>query len=583
MTRVPARAAAVWRAARRLAGGSSDFDLLARSFFARFFDNELTGGSADLRNSFFWLIAFLAAPGIFLPALMSFDWQGYALRYGFEALQVASRGETAFYLGFAMVASGGITILIWNSLLLDRRDSIVLGALPVRGRTIVGAKLVALFVYVIIITATMHVLPSCSFGFFLADRSPVGAALTIAAAHLVASVAAGAFVLLAVAAVQGVVFAAVGPRRFHAVSPWLQVGLVATVLGILVILPTVDASTVNTLAGSGPANRPWLLRTPPLWFLGVYASVLNRSSPVLVRLSHTAIEALLVPAVVIAVTYPLAYRRLMTTASELPESAVPFRWMGVVSQRFVGAVSRRPVARASTQFFFASLARVGRHRLALAVGAGVALALGAPVLVRWLPHLAAPPATPPIELLALPFEVMVFLLLGLRVAAALPADPAAGWLVGSVDPPAPPMRSGLWRAMFALGVVPITLLALPLYWQPWGWRLAVGHALVCLALGGLVTEVLLWRFKGLPCSRFWRPEHANLRMWWPAYLAGFLVITGGLPALERQSLGSPAALAALLGGLVLMGIAVRLDHTFRRPPRPADTDEPGQVQVLNLE
>jgi hypothetical protein len=577
-----ARAAAVWRFVRRRISESSDVDLLTRSFFARFFDNELAGGSADLRNSFFWLIAFLAAPGIFLPPFMSFDWQGYALRYGFEALQVASRGETAFYLGFALLASGGITVLIWNSLLLDRRDSIVLGALPVRGRTIVGAKLVALFAYVLIITVTMHVLPSLSFGFFLAVRNPVGAALTIAAAHLVASVAAGAFVLLAVAAVQGLVLAAVGPRRFHAVSPWLQAAVVTAIVLGLVILPTIDTSTVNTLAGSGPANRPWLLSTPALWFLGLYAAVLGRTDPVLIGLSHTAMEALFAAAVVTAVSYPLAYRRLMTTASELSESARPFRWMGTLSELFVKAAGRRPAARASIQFFLASLARVSRHRLALAIAGGVALALGAPALVRWVPHLTAPTAQPPIDLLALPLDVIVFLLLGLRVAASLPADPAAGWIVTSVDPPKPPLRSGLWRAMFSLGVLPVTLLALPLYWR-WGWPIAVGHVAVCLTLGGLVTEVLLWRFKGLPCSRVWRPEHANLRKWWPAYLGAFLLITGGLPGLEQQTFGSPPAQAVLLGSLVLAGVVVRLDHTFRRPPRAGDTDEPGQVQVLNLE
>src|SRR5688572_23224851 len=40
---------------------------LARAFLGRFFDNELTAGSTDLKHSFFWLIAAAAMPGIAMP------------------------------------------------------------------------------------------------------------------------------------------------------------------------------------------------------------------------------------------------------------------------------------------------------------------------------------------------------------------------------------------------------------------------------------------------------------------------------------------------------------------------------------
>jgi phosphatidylserine synthase len=44
---------------------------------------------------------------------------------------VLTRGDKAFYLGYAMVATASITAIAWNSLLTDRRDGLVLGVLMV--------------------------------------------------------------------------------------------------------------------------------------------------------------------------------------------------------------------------------------------------------------------------------------------------------------------------------------------------------------------------------------------------------------------------------------------------------------------
>ena len=37
---------------------------LARAFLFRFFENEITAGSSDLRSSFFWLLSILIPPGM---------------------------------------------------------------------------------------------------------------------------------------------------------------------------------------------------------------------------------------------------------------------------------------------------------------------------------------------------------------------------------------------------------------------------------------------------------------------------------------------------------------------------------------
>jgi len=455
--------ASIWAAARRRAGRSRERDVLARTFFARFFENDVTGRGGDLRNSFFWMIAFLAAPGAAIPVLMVFDWEGIAMAGGADALRIASRADKVFYLGFAMVASGLISAVTWSSLLLDRRDSLVLGVLPVSGGRIVRAKLTALCASIVAVAIGTHALAAVSFGFFLASRNTLSFTAAGIVAHLVAACCASACVLFAVVALQGVLFAALGPRRFTAASPWLQSIVVAVMLIGMVLLPLVSTSTVDTLAGSGNAVRPWILETPPLWFLGLYEVVLGTGDPLMHQLNLRAIGALLGAGLLTIVVYPIAYRRLVSNIVEMSALSAGHGWAARAIEWIVALVSRDSVTRASSQFFLMAIRRSTRHRLTVAMAAGVTVAMISPTLFRWMPRLTTLPDVPSIDLLALPLEVILFLLVGLRVAAALPADLDAGWMPNSIGIRAAPMRAGLWRTMFVAVVVPVSLATALIY------------------------------------------------------------------------------------------------------------------------
>jgi len=459
----------------------------------------------------------------------------------------------------------------------------VLGPLPVRAATIVRAKLTALAVYILIVAVAMHLLASVMFGASLATHNTTSMALAGIIAHLVASAGGSAFVFLAIAAMQGVLFAALGARWFRVVSAPIQVAIVTTLLLGLVFLPALDLSVVDTLAGTGRRVHPWILVTPPLWFLGLYEAVLGTDDPVLLRLASLAVGSLIAATIVTVVTYPLAYRRLGSTVVELREPGARAGLVGLMARVLTTVASLRPATRASVQFLIASAARVGQHRFVLAAALGIAIALAIPTLFGMFPTLATPPAYPPRNLLALPLHTMVVLLVGLRMVAALPADLNAGWMLSCIDAPPRALRAGVWRVMFLVGVLPVVLLAMPVYWIIWGASVALPHTVVCLAVGAALTEGLLWGFDGMPCARPWRPERANLRTWWPAYLAGFFLVTAALPAVESicfEDRTGFTALAALIGGLAL---TLRVAHRRRRIMPEDALDEPAPVQVLNLD
>lgn len=553
---------------------------LARAFLARFFENEVTAGTDDLKGSFFWLIAFLAAPGFLVPVGMSFTWAFVARIEGPEVLRVISRGDKAFYEGFTMVACAVVSAIAWNSLMTDRRDGIILGAMPVRPPIVIAARLAALALYVGLVAASMNILSSLSFGTLLSANRPMTFMVRGVLAHFIASFGAGACVFLAVAGVQGILLAALGPRRFARVSPILQLALVAAIVVGFLTLPVINVSVVDTLKGDGSEFRPWVLSTPPLWFLGVYEWALGTTDPVLLRLARTATVAVAAGAIATVVSYPLAYRRVMIAVIEDAGSAGRDRPLRRLGRLLTIVTGRAPTLRAVSQFFLSTLGRSERHRFVCAAAIGTAVAWGLPTFVS---AVSLRPAAPRVDLLSLSLSSILFLVVGLRIASALPADNRAAWLFDVSPPPRRHARAVMERTMLALGVAPVVLACAPLYWMLWGPDVAWTHSIVSLAMGVLLVELALLRSTGTPCAHPWNPDSVNLGRWWVAYVIGFLLFTGGVATAELSLFGRPTAAAVFVGEVlaaaaVLRTIAVRRRH---RTERDASGFAPGDILSLN--
>lgn len=558
---------------------------LARSFLARFFDNEVTGGTDDLTESFFWLIAFLAVPGVFASVWMSWGWGLTATIQGPEALRAISAADKVLYLGFAMIASGVVTAIVWHSLLVDRRDAIVLGALPVSHRVIVQAKLAALAAYVGLVAVSMHVLSSIGFGLFLAAGRGSGFAARGVLAHFVASSAASLFVFTAAIAAQGGVLALVGPRMFNRVSALLQMTLIALVVLGLIALPAMSLGVVDTVQGTGAHVQAWILATPPVWFLGVYEVVLGTTSQTSWKLAQDAFLASVLSSAVAASCYPLAYRRVMRDAVEHPDGVgrIP---VAMLARWFPVAIARQGGTRAAVQFMLTSIGRVDRNRFAIALAGGAALAWATPTLVRWRSILDQWSAADQRVVLALPLAAMTFMLVGLRVAVSIPSDLRARWVFHTVDLPRNTLRACVRRVMLALVVVPFAVAAGLSGSALWHARIGLTHAAWCFSLGCLLTEMLVSRVDAMPCAAAWRPEHAKLRTRWPVYLFAFMILCGAgrfsLTGLESYLFQSPAWNAVIAGVLLVAALGVRVVSSNRGELPVEEPETFNAVAVLDL-
>jgi hypothetical protein len=553
------------------------FRALTRAFLTRFFESEITSGTDDLKGSFFWLLAALAMPGLFIPWLMVFDWHMIAMFKGADALREASQAEKIFYLGFSMIASGLLTTIAWSSLLPDHRDTLILGAMPVRPRTIVVAKLAALAGYVGLVAVSMHTIAALCFGVLLSTNSPFIFLIRGIAAHFIASCAASAGIAFGVAAAQGLTLAVAGPRLFKRLTLVLQVCLVGLIALGLASLPSITSSTVHTVRGFGKNVQPWILSTPPVWFLGLYEWILGTSDPTIIALARNAAVMLGVSVAVIAVTYPIAYQRLMVSTAESVSAPGGRGASGIVPALLVRAAGRHAEARATADFFTATLARVERHRFVLAVALGVATAWGLP---GWKSYGST--GEPDAALLSLPLVAMMLLIVGLRIASSLPADIRAGWLFEVHGPTRARARQGLERIMFLIGVVPAVMVSAPMYWWLWGAGVAATHAAISVALGIVLIELLIWRCEGMPCGQRWNPSRLDLGRRWPLHAFLFLFVAVLIPRFELLLFRHPYAAGFFTACLVITAAVVRYasaKHTI--VPSYDDVDPVAGVLRLN--
>ena len=94
--------------------------LLARTFFSRLFETDMMAGSQGQVQLVISVIAFLAAPALILPVYTA---KKYLRIRDPDLLAAAMAQDRTMALLLAMVATAMITLVIWENIFPDRRDS----------------------------------------------------------------------------------------------------------------------------------------------------------------------------------------------------------------------------------------------------------------------------------------------------------------------------------------------------------------------------------------------------------------------------------------------------------------------------
>ena len=403
--------------------GQKQFKLLVRHLLDRFFNNEIVsadGETLPLIMTVAWAIA--------LPTLVAtiFLFPAY---HGFKPKPPIPPfwGRVTDHYGFVMyswVVMGAITAFEWDLLVPNVLDVFVLSVLPIAERRLLLARVAAIVTFLglfLIGTSSLGII------FFPLATEPSDVARAYAA-HFLAVTAAGLCAASMVLALQGLLISLLGARIFRAISSFLQ-SLVMMVLSTVLFLFPVFARSLEALIQSGSTAVRCF---PPFWFLGVYESIVGGPSalPAFTQLAHTGYQATALLMVLAIITYPLAYAR--STRQAVEGFIAPNRRSRLLPPAFRvlhATVVRTPPRRAVYHFISQTLFRSQRHRLYLAMYAGIGIALSCVWIVVLRvegSHLriAISPSGVRLAVPALAFWIVA----GLCTSLLSPADPAGSWI-----------------------------------------------------------------------------------------------------------------------------------------------------------
>jgi hypothetical protein len=553
-----------------LASGRA-FALLFREFFSQLFMTESSLTDHQLRQAMIGVLVFVITPGFFLPLQLGAPFEFASLQNP-ALLDALTRLLATIFLAYSMVAIGVIAAFEWDALAFDRRDAMVLGPLPISGRTVVAAKASALGAVLLIAAAAINGLTAMTFSLVATAHAGTWATARLFVSHVLATTAASAFVFCTLVTVR----AGVGlcGRGRIVIGSLLQFALISSLLCFLIFAPTAvrlefprRGAATHTIGVHLQSIPAW---SPTNWFAALYDLLRGAASAAEARQALVAI-AITFGSALAAVAATLAgYRHQLRLALAPPASTGM-----VAAARLPRALARilaggsRP-AQGIADFVVTTLARSRAQQAPIAINAAIAVVMIVLDVYRTRGeadaalHLSA--AWSPLPLMA-----AFWIAVGVRASFFVPSELPAAWTfrMNAID--APGARHVAIRAAMVAILVPAAAVCAAVLCARLSWsdmlRQATVVALAVMVLIGLLTGTVAF----IPYTRLYEPGHGKLKTRWPLYLIGAYAFSDRFVALERVCWAHPTRFAALL--ISLAASAIALDVTARRRTDSADAAE----------
>ena len=573
------------------------FRRLTRHFAAGLIDNDLINDSQDLHASISGILAAVvvvsgAAALMFLGKYNSILQvvKGRVVRAPDQTLAdklAMALDDKTLLLGGAMLLMGLVVAFFWDALALDERDLAVMGPLPVRPSTVLAAKTAAVTGAAVVVAAALNALPALLFPIVLLLKAPVGPLEVMRAmfAHLIAGLAACSFVFLSLSSLRGLAGLFGARSIIRRLLPVAQFALVLGFLSLLFALPVLSGKT-RVAIESGAA---WVVWSPPLWFLGVEEVLIGRTEAVFGTLARIGVTALLISLAGAGLVHVLGLR--LRTHRLAPGAGSPVsvtgRLLSWSIERLARLVSVDGRVRASFVFTARTLTRNPRHRLYLAGSLGVGLAVAGATLASAAAGLGIGREAFSLKYmgLAAQLNLVFFVVIGLRIAATIPADLDARWVFRFLATPARERHvAGTRAAIFAVAILPMLLVLAPVHAWLWGgYTAAVHFAFGVVAALGLL-EVVFTDYARMPLVSAFTPGRAVLSPRFGLYLLDYILFAYVTPALEQFLIDRTALFYTWVALFVLVtGRFIRsLVHGPRGDRLPIFDEGSGELQPFGL-
>lgn len=555
---------------------ASPFVVLWREFFGQFFSSEWVTSDIQLRQTIIWAFAFLITPGFFLVVKVL---PAYKFSLAVDAA-VAAQILTllgSIFVTYSMVTIGFIAVFVWDSLTFDTRDAMVLGPLPITGRTIVAAKLAALATFLIGTSLAVNVMTAIPFALATAEPAGLIPFARYLAAHLLATVGAAVFAFAAIVMIRGLVALFAGARLAAMLGSLMQFLFVAGLLCFVVLSQEEDPAIFN--AGAAP-------NLPPAWFLGLFERGIELPGPGTGRLAERALVATAIAIVGATGLTILTFRRQMQLALAPAASTGPMggarlsrllaRWLG----------GRDSVATATSEFILLTIARNRQQQGPIVMSAAVGVAIVAAAVSQRADGLESL-MRPRTAVLWIPLVLAYWTAIGLRASFFVPSQLPGSWSFRAHGPEHAPAYWSAVRASMIGFVLPPALLLVACLVPLVGWSIAAWHALFVCVMVILLVDVVSLTIDYVPFTRPYQPGHAKLKSRWPLYLLGMYATVYWPVRAEMRSLDDPASMVTLLAVVTIAIAALEVvgRHRSRRwsvQPREDAADDLSTMIVLDI-
>ena len=525
------------------------FLILSGHFFGRLFRNETVDFEDQMKERLIVALTLLA---------VIFAWSSWLLLFKYHFVPDVNRSwqEKNYIFTLMMLVFAVVTLLEWDVLFPDRQDFLNLTPLPVRLRTVFAAKLASFVLFVGMFSVAMMSVSSILFSIYLTEwrANSLVLAVRYVLSHLLAGFAANFTVFFGFVFLQFFLMAALPLEIYRRVSLFVRFALIAVLVFLLlgfIAEPSILGRSFHTLEPLKESGDPFLLKFPPLWFVGLYEVLLGTRDPVFAAQARTACLALVLSLVAFAATSALSYHRHIRKTLEIRKARPALfrlreRWRRLLSL----TVLRAPEERAVYNFFSDTLKSSAKHRMSLAYY----LAVGAAVILLFIVAYreAFQTLTPSNGfLLAQPLLLVFTLVAGIRVLVNQPVASEANWVFRLTETPRRgKYLSGLKKAIVIKLILPLFGGVFALHFWLWGARTAFLHAAFGMVISVLAVEAAFYHFRKVPFACTYVPGKFKLHLTVIPSLLGLIVIMTALVGVEMKILAHPGK-----GGLFLAAAA----------------------------
>ncbi len=544
--------------------------ILVHHFFRRFFDNDTLQVDGDTQTTVVRALSIVAVPEMMITFFLQLLYSPKPFqRPPWKVIE-----DHYFFVLFSFVVMGAVSIFEWEMLFPDRLDFLVLSPLSLKPFQMLVAKATALIGFLLLF------LVACNF--FGIWMLPAVSRLDVfrqVYAHATAVLLAGLFASLFFLALGGVMLCVLGAARFRIVSPVIQM-LSVTGLVLLMLHCVKYVDSMQALLSNPLGFVRWL---PPVWFVGLYEQLFHGdAAPAFAKeMARYAVCGTAIVAIVVLLTYPLAWMRMRKMAIEGSSRGQRQSWQW--SNRIIHSMVRRPGERAAFHFIGQTMARNNKYQVYLAVycGSGLALAIAcATIVTSSAGHIHYTLSSRGLH--AVMPLLLFWTIAGLRAAFAFPLNLSAGWVfrITGVRTSECASAARRWTLLCAFSVMCAILISLRV--ANWSARQILVQAVVGACLCVLLTDGFFALHQSVPFNRPRMPGRTSLPLMLTLYVGVLPPSIVGIIILEMTTERHPLELLVAVLPTIILHVAFTV---LRNGPDEVEEEMEGyegEFQLLGL-